>query len=368
MSASHCGPLRILLTTWQYTPKGSVRSVEYLAQGLHARGHDVRVVTPADGVLGRRLLEAGVPVVDHRFGHGWSLTSARLLFRLARDHRVDLVDAQEARDRKAAILARTVFRMPARLIISRRQETSSFFLQNRLYAAVADRIVAISEGVARSLASRGTPRDRIVVVHTGLDPKALGAAPTPGEVAALRKELGLEPTLATVGVVSRRKDQETLLRALPRLGRPLNVVFAGIERDDRLAALEPGLPEGTRVVYTGFIPVRPVLALLDVKVLTTRREGLSQALLEAMSVGTPVITGAAGGTPELVGHEEHGLLYPPGDDAALARQLARMLDDAPLRRRLVEAARQRVAAHFTADAFVSRTEAVYRQVLKETRR
>ena len=355
---------RLLITTWQRLGAGSIQSVQYLAEGLLARGHDVRVACPADGILGQRLTACGVPLVPFSFGKGWSLRSARALAALIRGHRIELVDAQESRDRKAAVLARWVFRTPNRLVITRRQETATFPLENAIYASAADRIIAISHGVARSLARRGTPRDKISVVHTGLDPRRVEGEISSEMLNSLRGELELDSSLPTVGVVARRKDQETLLRAAAVLARPLNLVFVGIERDEALAALEASLPQGSRVAYTGFRdPVLPFSRLLDVHVLTTRSEGLSQANLESMALGIPAVSAAVGGTPEVIRDGENGLLFPPGDAQALAGLLRRVLDDADLRARLIAAARMTVQRRFSADTLAAGTEAVYRELL-----
>jgi glycosyltransferase involved in cell wall biosynthesis len=354
---------RLLLTTWQSKGAGSIQSVEYLARGLLARGHDVRVACPPEGVLGRRLSAGPVPVEPLTFDRGWSLAAARAIAELVRRHDIELVDAQESRDRKAAILARWVYRTPSRLVITRRQMSASFPPLNALYALAADRVIAISEGVARDLAARGMPRRAISVVHTGLDPSRIPGEIPPEAVQTLREAHGVDPSLPTVGVVARRKDQETLLRAAARLP-PLNLLFVGIDRDEPLAALEPELPVSTRVVYTGFRPdVAPYYELLDVMVLTTRREGLSQAILESMAAGVPVIAAEVGGTPEVVRHGSNGLLYPPGDDLALAAALARMLDDGDLRARCAAEGRATVAGPFHMDGLVRGTEAVYRELL-----
>ncbi len=359
-------PRRILLTTWQDFGAGSIQSVEYLARGLLQNGHHVHVACPAEGVLGRRLATHGVPLIDFPFRKGWSRENARKLAALVEEHHIELLDAQESRDRKAAILARWLYGVRAKLVITRRQETASFPLQNLIYGWAADRVIAISEGVARSLARRGTPRSRISVVHTGLHPERVEARVSPEEVRKLRENLGLAPKLPTVGMVGRRKDQGTLLRAAALVGRPVNLVFVGIAADDALRSLETGLAAGSIVAYTGFRDaVVPFYHLLDVKVLTTRAEGLSQALLESMALGVPVIAAAAGGVPELVRDGSNGLLYPPGDASGLADALRRLLDDPALRERLVAGGRESVSGHFHADAFVARTEAVYSELLND---
>lgn len=357
-------PLRILLTSWQDFGAGSIQSVQYLASGLAKRGHAVVVATPADGTLGQRLADRGIPVEDFRFDWGWNPRDGRELARLVRHHGFDLVDAQESKDRKAAILARWVFGEDFPLIITRRQPSSTFFLENWLYSIAADRTVAISAAVAESLASSGVRRDKIDVVHTGLDRQRIQGPVDNDTLTRLRSALDLDPALPTVGVVSRRKDQETLLRAAGFVGQPLNLLMVGIDRDESLAREERHLPGTFRVAYTGFVDdVRPYLDLLDVKVLTTLREGLSQALLEAMGRGVPVITASAGGTIELVEEGVNGLCYAPGDATALADRIRKLLSDPELEEKLRAEGRRTITGHFSAERFVLRTEAVYRRVL-----
>lgn len=356
---------RILLTLWFRKWAGDPRAVEELAIGLRARGHAVLVACPADGVLGRRLRAGNVPMADLDFGKGWNLRSARALDALVRDRGIELVDTHAAGDRKAALLARWIFRTPARLVITRRAMSGTFPPLNRVYAASADRIVAISRGVADTLTRGGTPVEKISVVHTGIDPARLGKAPDAAALDAIRREFGLNPALPVVGMLARRKNQETLLRAATLLGRPLNLLFVGIERDASLAALEATLPAGTRIGYAGFRePILPFYHVLDVKVLATRSEGLSQAILESMAVGVPVISAAVGGTPEVIAHERNGLLFPPEDAAALAGLLGRLLDDSALRAHLVREGRATVGGYFHTSCMVERTEAVYHELLE----
>ena len=358
--------LSLLFTSWQDFGTGSVQCVEYLACGFADRGHHVVVATPEDGLLGRHLERRGVPVEDVRFSWGWNPRDGRRLARIARRHDVDLVDAQESKDRKAAILARWLYRGAFALIITRRQLTSTFFLENRLYAAAADRIVAVSRAVADSLASSGVPQEDIEVVYEGLDPVRVEGDVSAEELSRLRDELELDAALPTVGMVGRRKQQEELLAAASVLGRPVNVLLVGIERDESLAREERRLPPGCHVACTGFVEdVRPYLDLLDVKVLATHREGLSQALLEAMGRGVPVITAAAGGTVELVEDGVNGLRYPPGDAEALAAQIERLLTSPRLREELRANAGESVRREFSIERYVRRTEALYRKVLAE---
>jgi glycosyltransferase involved in cell wall biosynthesis len=97
--------------------------------------------------------------------------------------------------------------------------------------------------------------------------------------------------------------------------------------------------------------------------LPSRIEGLSQALLEAMSLGVPVVASAAGGNPELVYPGETGLLVPPLDPAAWTRALERMLGDDEFRTRAARAGQALVRNEFTMARTADRTEVVYREAL-----
>src|SRR5207249_9510626 len=109
------------------------------------------------------------------------------------------------------------------------------------------------------------------------------------------------------------------------LERPVTVAFVGIGPDEELAAAQAAVPARHRVVFVPFTE-RPLAfyRFATIAALPSRIEGLSQALLEAMSLGIPVIASAAGGNPDLVNSGETGLLVPPLDPAAWTRALDRM--------------------------------------------
>src|SRR5690606_37541846 len=98
-----------------------------------------------------------------------------------------------------------------------------------------------------------------------------------------------------------------------------------------------------------------------------RNEGTPVALIEAMAAGRPVVATRVGGVPDLVEDEATGLLTAPGDTAALAHALLRLAGDAPLRRRLGEAGRRRVAAAYSPKRLVADLERLYIDALEEKR-
>src|SRR5262249_31160988 len=113
------------------------------------------------------------------------------------------------------------------------------------------------------------------------------------------------------------------------------------------------------VCFTGaVVDVRLPLAAMDVFVLPSDAEGMSNALLEAMAAGRPVVATAVGGTGEVL-EAGSGILVPPRDPQALATAVLRLLADPAGARRLADAARRRVAERFGARAMVARLETLY---------
>jgi glycosyltransferase involved in cell wall biosynthesis len=202
-----------------------------------------------------------------------------------------------------------------------------------------------------------------------VDPARVDRAVAPDELETARVLAGWRPWRPTVGVVARRKDHAVLLEGLAHIERPLTVSLVGVGPDPRLAALAAAAPQH-EVRCLPFRPpsdVLPFYKVFDAVVLPSRGEGLSQALLEAMALGVPVVASRAGGNVGLVTHDVDGLLVPPREPAAFAAALERLLGDAVLRRRLGERGRRTARERFPLRRTVQLTEAAYRTALRERR-
>ncbi|HKQ56539.1 MAG TPA: glycosyltransferase family 4 protein, partial [Candidatus Eisenbacteria bacterium] len=166
-----------------------------------------------------------------------------------------------------------------------------------------------------------------------------------------------------IGVVSRRKAQEVLLRAARQIARPLNIAFVGIASEPLLARLAAEAPQHA-VTFVPFVKdPRPYYACLDVSALPSRQEGLSIAQLESMALGIPFVGSRYAGIPDLVTDGVDGLLVEHADTRAWAAAIERLLDDPALAARLSGAARTKVLETFTFDRTLARTEAVYREAI-----
>lgn len=103
--------------------------------------------------------------------------------------------------------------------------------------------------------------------------------------------------------------------------------------------------------------------MMDIFVLTTHHEGLPLVILEAMDNNNPVIATDVDGVPEIVIHNETGLLFPHEDDAVLSKQILSLVRDRTLAIRLAEAGRESVATAWTAQRFAKDVADLYRRML-----
>jgi glycosyltransferase involved in cell wall biosynthesis len=238
-----------------------------------------------------------------------------------------------------------------------------FWLDSRLKQRALDRVdavVGVSQGILDVYRRSGLLERVRRAEHVYNVPPPADAAP-PAAVEALRSRLGLGggPVVLYVGKCSPGKGTADLVAAgrelAPRRPR-LVFLFAG----------EGELPEAPFVRRLGPLPNAEVLALYPladvVAVPSVIPDALSRVLLEAMAAGRAIVATRVGGTPELIVHEETGLLVERGDPGGLAGALARLLDDAALRAALGAAARRRLALLTGAGASADRLLSLYAEI------
>ena len=359
-------PLTILQLTHQGEGAGSTQSILSLSIHLARRGHRVLVGCRPGTLLERLAAEARLEVVPLPFHSLGSLAGA--INDVIGRHGVDVVNSHDTRDRRALTLMRWHGRLPQPFVVTRR--TMPLTLPPELVAIglTADRTIAVSAAVRAALQRRFHPAGRLRVVPNGIDLERVDAPPSEVDLAAARAALGTLDGRPVIVVVARRKDQHVLLAALPALRRPVAVACVGIEPDRDLIALRDALPGRHRVAFVSFTerPL-PFYRLATLAALPSRIEGLSQALLEAMALGLPVVASEAGGNTDLVTSGETGLLVPPLDTMAWARALDRVLGDGTFRSRIARAGRDLVRREFTLERTAERTEVVYGEAIERRR-
>ena len=341
---------------------------------LNRFDYEVAYLLPWKTALVKDFEAAGLRVTCLDQGKPYDLRVLPRLVRLLREHRVDVLHMHLP---YSAIIGRIASRFaPVRSVVYTehnvweryRWPTSTL---NRLTYGWNDAVIAVSGSVERSISSRyrANGRPKLAVIPNGIDLDELLAVPR--EPAAVRAEFGIPQSHSLVVHVANftpKKRHEDLLEAAQLvLEREPSVTFllvgqGPLESAMKERARELGLAD--RVVFAGFRPdATRLVAGADVFVLSSLYEGLPVSLLEAMAVGTAVVTTEVGGIGEAITDGVEGLLVKPGRPDQLADGIVDLLRDPELRQRLAAHARKRVEREFDVRTMVQRVEAVYHDVL-----
>jgi glycosyltransferase involved in cell wall biosynthesis len=344
---------------------GAAIQLRDLARDLAARGHRVLVVTRSSERWAEEARAAGF--VHHGFFRGPAdVAGAVRLAGVLRRERIEVVHAHKGGGRTLTLLARALGPRPP-LVVNRgvsfpMAPVSRWVDGSRLVASV----VAVCQAIKDDLARQGLPAAKIEVVYSGTDTARFDPARVSG--AGIRRELGLDDRASLLTQVGIRppKGNDDLLRAFARVhaARPaarLLLVGARPETRAPLEAMVRASGLGDAVAIWGYRDDVPeLLAASQVSVDASHVGlGITGTLRESLAMETPVVATRAMGNPELVAHEEHGLLVPPRDPDALAAAILRLLADPSWASALGRAGRQRVVRGFSTGAKVERLEGLY---------
>ena len=235
-----------------------------------------------------------------------------------------------------------------------------------------DHLIAVSRATKGEMMTAGMPQDLITVIHNAIDTEvwALGRVP-----ATLREELALGRSVPVIGYTGRimpEKDLETWLRAAALVARrypKAQFVLVGEGKDgvthQQLEQLATSLGIAHLVHFTGYREdLLAVYGTFDIFMLSSRREGLPNSILEAMAVGLPVVTTDVAGVKELVLDQETGFVLPQGDVNGLARAVTGLIENQVLRRRMGLASREQVKQKFSFITRLRHIEALYEHIIR----
>jgi glycosyltransferase involved in cell wall biosynthesis len=344
---------------------GSVTSTLHLSLGLARAGCRVRFVCPPGSEVEGLARAGGLEVHPVPLAQNGRRANAATLAALLDRYPVDLINSQSAKDRAALIWLALRGHLQIPLVVTRRQMPRSFPLETWLASRLSSRVVAVSRAVGEALVRRGTSRAKLAVIPNGLVTDRVDVPVTSAAVEEWRRQIGWEPSRRTIGIVSRPKDQAIALRALEQIRVPVRLVLAGVESTSRLGRLAEKVPVRHAVVCVPFTPqVRALYDLLELVLLPSRSEGLSQALLEAMALGKPVVASAATGNLEVITDGVDGRLVDPLAPPAWARAIETLLAWPAEATRLGAVARHTARVTYSLERTVARTAELYRSLVK----
>ena len=329
------------------------------------------------------LTERGIPLSEYRISTFRSVTAIAQQVRLARHIVRRGIQIVHAYNFYGNVFAIPPARLVAPGVIASIRDCAPYLtsMQKRVqrYACqFADCVLVNADAVKDWLIGEGYDPSKIVVIRNGVDLTRFTAAPDEGRI---RRELGVADGAPLVAVVSRLTEMKGLEQFLeaaaalkPRYPDARFLIVGetapnNLEYLPTLQALAERLGITDRVIFAGIrSDVPALLSSVNVSVMPSLNEALSNVLLESMAAGAPTVATRVGGTPEALVDGVSGLLVPPADSGALARAISRLLDDATFASRLGSEARARVTDALSVERMVGATENLYCDLLARKRR
>ena len=374
-------PLVLLASTNPYVPRFRALGVDVLTMDVRQGRGDV-YAAPVESARGSALaawIRRTKPLAAVWHGGGFWLRFARRILpearrvaELARTHQAQLVHCNDAVSiSRVGILGARLAGLPC-VCHARRFDRLGWF--ERWLARSVDHFIFISAALQQDFLDQIRPASPYRVIHNGLD---LADFPAGLESEIGRRELGLRPDGAVVGIVGRLvgwKGHDLFLRALQRVVAKCpevqGLVVGGPEVNSphlpqQLRHLAASLGLGDAVHFCGHREnIAPAIAAMDILAhASTAPEPFGRVLIEGMAMSKPVVASAAGGVPEIVVDGETGLLVSPGDTDGLANALLSLIQDPHRAAALGRAGRRRVEALFTIQRHVQGVQEVYGVVL-----
>lgn len=334
--------MNILITTQHGEVAGATYSIFYLARGLQEQGDKVVLGIRFGTLLHELAAEVGIDCVNISFKNKLHWASMHNINQIVRSRDIDLIYAQESKDRYLTIFARIIYRFKAKLVLARRQRIAdSNFFKRWLYIHGADKTVVISDGLRKMMRSKKYPEKHLETIYNGL----------PIDEYVLEKELvdqltsryQLKETQKIIGCVARPKLQNELFEAMRSLPSNYRLLLVGITESqfrDFFPSCDPSAL-GDRLIFAGIIRDKRVLihhySLMDVHVLPSSMDGFGLVSVEAMAMGIPAIGSNYGGIPDVIQHGQSGFIYELGEVQQLTQYIRDLIEDKDLRERFIRA-------------------------------
>lgn len=345
-------------------------------RALQNAGHDITVIAKKR-TLSSKYHEIIDGVEVYRIGPSglYWLWTAFILWRLR--HRLDVVHilGQRVTTYVSIFLCHlfgiaTVVKIPiTHERFSWKQLPKKIILKlENLISKHASAYIAISTEIADSLVAQGFYKERIKRVPNGVDMKRFF---TVADKRDLREKLGLvldKKVVLYSGRLINRKGFDLILSAWPQIydtcpEAHLVVVGGGSDMSiEELKKLDTRLGSGT-ITYIGSVAdPAPYLAASDLYLFPSRREGLPNALLEAMACGCACVSSDIGGCVDLIIPEKTGMLFPSGDAQMMSAAAIRLLQDEPLAQTVSKGAHELIVNEYEIHSVAKRLEDLYRSL------
>ena len=364
--------IKICYVIGQLKRGGAEKQLYELIKGLSKEKFETHVISLTQGgYWSEEIRKLGVPVNEFQTSKGKRFSRLFGLVKLFKEIRPDIVHtylfAANTYGRVAAIITGALV-----IIASERNEAAAgkdkkiaeIFI-DKILSAFSDAIICNSSRAATILLERYSfSRKKVITIHNGIH--------TSKCLAGGSRKNSPYTVIGTIGRLYPQKNHRLFLEMAKIIiekypVRKVQFIIVGNgPLEDELIKYARSLGINGHVIFTGErTDIHELLHRMDIFVMTSDYEGLSNAIMEAMSAGIPVVATNVGGNGELVVHGKTGFLSPPKNALTLAEQIIDLMNDEEIIVKMGESGRERMLNEFPISKMVRDTESIYVKIVRE---
>lgn len=376
--------IRVGLVVHRMEPGGIERSVARIASGLDRDQFEPVVICLDRSGAAARWLPEDVPVIEVRKRSGNDWRAVKRLAMHLREQEIDIVQSHNWGTLVETAVARKLSRVAKHIHAERGTvlgKVSGGGWKHRIRAMVmrttlrsVDAVMSNAHSVAKRVEDRsGFPARSVIVIPNGVPvPTSQANEGSGSEVGTIRGKLGVSEKAMLIGSVGRLhpvKGFDVLIEALAGLtAENLHLVILGDgEQAPSLAGLSKKLGVASRVHFAGHQDeLAPWYSSMDIYVNSSHSEGMSQSIVEAMSLGLPIVATDVGDARQMINKpgEHCGVICPPNDPKSLGDAIAKLAHNGPMRKQFSCVAREHHKRYYSAEGFIGSMESLYRGILR----
>lgn len=363
--------LNILHLDSEKSWRGGQQQVFYLHNGLVAAGIKSILVGNKKAKIIERCKKDNLPYYELSMIGEFDVLAAFKLSKLCKKESINILQAHSAHALSIGILTKLFF--PSLILVGVRRVDFSInkniFSQLKYSNKRVNKIICISDYIKKVLISDGIDSGKLVTIRSGADISKFDKVIPSNE---FRVSMGVkngECLIGTVAAFAGHKDYPNLLKAfsivLKKYPNTKLCIVGDGPLKNKVYSIAEELKIIENIIFTGFVNnVGEYLNSFDIFVLASKKEGLGTSIIDALSVGLPVVTTRSGGIPELINNDKNGILVEPKNPEYLAEAIMELLINPEKRLKLGKYAKES-SKQFSVDETVKQNICEYNRLLDE---
>ncbi len=341
--------MKILHISSAHSWRGGEQQIAYLIDELDAVGHSNFLMHPEKAPIGdHSRIKGKCTTLPYRKGFSINPLVAAKIKHVVQKYKIDIIHAHDSHAHTFMYLSYRLFGLDCQSVVSRRVDFPISASSHKKYNyPKIKKIICVSDKINEIMTNSLGKSDRIITIHSGVDLDKFNEKCSIN----LREEYKIpndHAIVANVSAIADHKDYPTFVNTASEVLKVNDkVTFLIIGGDGGEKSMITDLIKNNgltdHILLTGYLKDAYLLiSQLDIFLFPSKMEGLGTSILDAQATGVPVVSTYAGGIPELITHNDTGLLSPIGDSKDLAKNIVLLLENINLKSRITRSAQSNV--------------------------